>query len=200
MEKETSSLSGLPPSKRYEEMTRPIEAWRKRARAPPLVLVDADTGHELLHFVRRRKHFIYLRDKETKRFIKKLDFMELRYFQVVDYSEEQARKGNPLYIDAVGKSLLSPETLFETVTELEMCEIEDYERFETLIGKSLERRLVAMFGTFVVDQLLEDAGIEYSSEPSVTQRVTFGKFYYVVVWKHHKEDQPRSLEGEDNLL
>lgn len=184
MEKETSSLSEA------------IQKWRKRARAPPLALVDADTGHELLHFVRRKKHYLYLRDKDTKRFIKKLDFMEVRYFQVVDYSEEQARKGNPLYVDAVGKSLLSPDV----ITELERCEIEDYEELETLIGKSLERRLVAMFGTFVVDQLVEDAGIEYGSKPSVTQRVTYGKFYYVVVWKHHKEAPPRSEEGEDNLL
>jgi len=183
VEKETNTVS------------QAVEKWKKRARKPPLVFDDDDTGNEILHFVRRKKHYLYLRDRFTKRFIKRLVFMELRVFEVVDYSEEMAKKGNPLYIDAVGKTLLTPEAM----VYFDVCEIEHSEEIEKPLDDGLLRQMTRMFGSAVVNELFELAGYEHGSKPSVSQRYTYGKFYWVAVWKHHKEDEPKSLEGEGAL-
>ena len=39
---------------------------------------DADTGDEIIYFVRRGRPYLYLRDAKTKTFIKRLRYVEKR--------------------------------------------------------------------------------------------------------------------------
>jgi hypothetical protein len=168
-----------------------------------LILDDADTGNEILYFVRlfyRRRDairlkaprpYLYLRDRDTKRFIKRLDYMEIRLFMVVDYSIEEASKGNPVYIDAVGKTLVSAKDLHDKEGRIEEIEGE--------LEEGVRWHVIENFGDAVEHQLLVLAGVEYGSVPSVEQKYEAGKFYGVLVWKHHERDEPRSKKEERKL-
>lgn len=167
------------------------------------VLVDADTGDEILYFTRRKRPYLYLRDADTKAFIKRLTGVELRYFGVVDYSKERAKTGNPLYIDVVVATPLSPE-IFE---ERDTYEVKCMDKADDVTGRN--------FGGYVVEELLEDAGVEIGSEirndlkrtETVLRRKKLiqvetpkvGWCYWSVVWKHKPEDEPRSISGVETL-
>jgi hypothetical protein len=170
-----------------------------------LILVDADTGDELLHFVRRwrrridaiplriHRHYLFLRDTSTKRFIKMLHFMELRVYCVVEYSEETAPRRNPLYVDAVAKTLLSPNVMVQEGK----CEVELHEDFGWKLEKALRAEVKRLFGGVAAYELLDLAGVEFGSVPSVTEEAKDHRYAWVVVWKHHKTDEPRSERGTD---
>jgi len=167
------------------------------------VITDADTGDEILWFTRRGRPYLYLRDRETKRFIRRLIGVELRYFMVVDYDIERARKGNPLYVDAVTVLALKPSSFPERDDREEVAEA-------LCRGKVAE-----YFGPAVSEQILDDAGLEYGSE--VRERLTDvevvvrrrrlltrvvaneGIYYWSLVWKHHPRDSALSEEGYDVL-
>jgi hypothetical protein len=176
---------------------------KERKKVSRIVLDDADTGDEILYFVRlfyRRRDairlkvprpYLYLRDRDTKRFIKRLKEMEVRMFMVVDYSYEEAKKGNPLYVDAVGKSLLSAKDLYDKEGRIEEIEGD--------LEEGVRWHVIENFGDAVEHQLLDLAGVEYGSMPSVEQKYEDGKFYGVLVWKHHERDEPRSKKEERTL-
>ena len=151
------------------------------------VFDDADSGDEILYFIRRGRAYIYLRDAQTKRFIKRLHAMELRMFEVVDYSEEQASKGNPLYMDAV------------TSTYIFASEVEEVDEFEEGLHWRAKDKCDAYFGTFVTDQLLDRSGIEYGSELRAEfqgRTIESPKnWFWSLVWKHRKEGAVKSEEG-----
>ncbi|MBS7270388.1 MAG: hypothetical protein KIH10_16325 [Candidatus Freyarchaeota archaeon] len=150
-------------------------------------ITDADTGNEVIHFVRRGKHYFYLRDATTKRFIKRLKTIEVRYYMVVDYSKEQARKGNPLYIDAGAYTQIKPE------------EYPELDQIENKLKKPIENTITKMFGKAVTDKLLEDAGVEYGSKPNYPTQHEQGKATVLTVWKHRPEELPRKKEEEATL-
>lgn len=168
-----------------------------------LVLDDADTGDQILWFVRRYYRlrdaiplrvpipYLYLRDRDTYWFIKRLDLIEVRLFMVVNYSYEEAQKGNPLYIDAVGKTLVSAKDLLQVEGRIEVIEAE--------LEEGVRWHVIDLFGDAVEHQLLDLAGTEYGSIPSVEQKYEDGKFYGVVVWKHHERDAPRTDKQERRL-
>jgi hypothetical protein len=175
---------------------------------------DADTGDEILYFVRRyyRRidtiplvepiHTLMLRDAKTKRFIRRLIGVELRLFMVVEYTEEEAKKGNPLYVDAVGIRAIEPKSFPDREDELRTIE-------SALSGKVAEN-----FGSYVESELLDTAGQEIGSEirrdlvgVETVFRGTGARrhlvnvdapntrlWYWSLVWKHHKTDAPRSME------
>lgn len=148
---------------------------------------DADTGEEIIWFMRRGRPYLFLRDAKTKRFIKKLDNMELRVFMEVEYSEEEAKKGNPLYVDAVLMTLVSPK------------EVPDMSAIEEELIARLEIIVAEKFGSSVAFELLTLRGIEYGSEPQHTEKHEMGDAYYVLVWKHHLKDEPRKEEERTKL-
>lgn len=148
---------------------------------------DADTGEEIIHFVRRKIDVLYLRDAETKRFIKRLEHVELRVFMVVDYNVARARKGNPLYIDAGAYSLLKPS------------EFPKREIWEYLLEKGLESKVKEEFGRYVAKDLLELAGIEYSSVLKVEEKIEDFAYHHVKVWKHKPEDRGQVSEGTGRI-
>jgi hypothetical protein len=163
-----------------------------------VVLDDADTGEEIVTFYRRGRVYTYLRDAVTKRFIRRLYGIELRIYMEVEYDVTRARKGNPLYVDAVFIGALKPEMIFE----LREHEDDLIYRCENEVGKD--------FGWSVVDLLLSLRGIEYGSNirPELREKefirvrgrlreVETAKtdmFYYEVVWKHRPEDRVRKKE------
>jgi len=157
------------------------------SKAKVEVEVDADTGQEIVHFIRLKKHYLYLRDIETKRFIKRLKTVELRVFMVVDYSVERARKGNPLYIDAVGSSQLKPREFLRR------------DVWEWVIGRALAHKVAEEFGFYVAHDLLDLAGIEYGSIIKVEERIQDRKARYVKVWKHRPEEAGIVAEGTMEL-
>jgi len=148
-----------------------------------LVVDDADTGNEIMFFYRRGKPYLYLRDAYTKRFIKRLREVEVRVYQVVEYSRELARKGNPLYLDAVGKTIVTVE------------EIKDLDRVEDRLEIAVYHIVMRYFGKYVAFDLLELRGTEYGSEKTTETYYEDEKFTWTLVWKHHPEDRPESEEG-----
>jgi hypothetical protein len=145
---------------------------------------DADTGNEILYFVRRGKPYLYLRDAKTKWFIKRLRYVEKRLYMIVDYRKEEAKKGNPLYVDAGIFTQLNPE------------EFPERDKIDSKLDHVLTQQIREMFGEAVTKQLLELAGEEYGSKPEYTTKHETHKATYLVVWKHKPEQQPRKQEGE----
>jgi hypothetical protein len=145
---------------------------------------DADTGDEIIYFVRRGRPYLFLRDAKTKVFIKILRYVEKRLYMVVDYSKEEAAKGNPLYVDAGIFTQLNPE------------EFPERDRIDSDLDKALTQQIKEMFGEAVVRQLLELAGEEYGSKPEYATKHEEAKATYLVVWKHRPEQPPRKQEGE----
>jgi hypothetical protein len=148
---------------------------------------DADTGNEILYFIRRGRPYLYLRNAKTKWFIKRLHYVEKRLYMVVDYSKEEAKKGNPLYIDAGIYTQINPE------------EFPEKDKIDKDLSKALKGQIKEMFGEAVVKQLLEPAGEEYGSKPYYTTKYEEGKSTYLVVWKHKPEQPARKQEGELNI-
>jgi hypothetical protein len=145
---------------------------------------DSDSGNEIIHFVRRGKPYLYLRDAKTKVFIKRLRYVEKRLYMVVDYSYEEAKRGNPLYIDAGIFTQINPE------------EFPERDKIDSKLDHALTQQIKEMFGEAVVEKLLELAGEEYGSKPEYTTKHEEGKATYLVVWKHKSEQPPRKQEGE----
>lgn len=148
-----------------------------------LVLDDADTGEEMIFFFRRRRPYIFLRDRVTKRFIRILRQIEKRYFTVVEYDETRARKGNPIYVDCVLKTILKPEHIPQ------LTEVEDW--MDKLSVEIIRRN----FGRYVAYELLDLAGIEYGSTITCEEKYEEGRFYYEIVWKHHPEEKGKRKSG-----
>ena len=145
---------------------------------------DADTGQEVVHFIRAGRHYLFLRDAITKRFIRRLRYVEKRLYMVVEYSKEEAKKGNPLYIDAAIYSQLNAEEFFIR------------ERIVPALERALRLYVARLFGPHVALRLLEAAGEEYGSRPLYRTRHEEGRATCVVVWKHHPEEPVRRAEEE----
>lgn len=147
----------------------------------PYVWIDADTGNEIIFFYRRGRPYIYLRDRRTKRFIKRLKAIEVRVYTVIDYGKEKAKKANPIYVDNVVITTIKPEDM-ERLEEIE----------EELIDKSIEV-IMRYFATPIV-HYATISGIEYGSR--VTKRGEYPKsYYYEIVWKHHKKERGKHRWG-----
>ena len=103
---------------------------------------------------------------------------------VVDYRKEEAKKGNPLYVDA------------GIFTQINPGEFPERDRIDSKLDRALAQQIREMFGEAVVKELLELAGEEYGSKPAYMTKHEEGKATYLVVWKHRSEQPPRKQEGE----
>ena len=149
---------------------------------------DDDTGEEMIFFYRRGRPYLYLRMAKPPRwFIRRLREFEVRAFMVVDYSIEEAKKQNPLYVDAGAYTVVVAEKFMER------------EKIAEELRKPIEKVIEEKFGKAVKDQLLEDAGDEYGSEPHYTTRYEEHKCTVLVVWKHKPEEKPKSQETEETI-
>ena len=145
---------------------------------------DDDTGQEIVHFIRAGRHYLFLRDAVTRRFIRRLRYVEKRIFMVVEYSKEEAKKGNPLYIDAAIYTQLNAEEFFIR------------ERIIPTLEKRLKEYVAELFGPHVAEKLLEPGGEEYGSSPRYRTKHEEGKATCVVVWKHHPDEPVQRAEEE----
>jgi hypothetical protein len=176
---------------------------------------DEDTGGEIVYFIRRGRPYLYLRgspelyirllEKRLKKrltekekeelkgrlrgrlFIRRLSHVEKRVYMVVDYSREEAKKGNPLYLDAGIYTLFNAENFPER------------ENAEEKLKDALKNAVKRLFGKAVVKKLLKDAGVSYGSEPYYRTGYADNKATSLIVWKHHPEDKPKSKETEEIL-
>jgi hypothetical protein len=176
---------------------------------------DEDTGGEIIYFMRRGKPYLYLRgspelyirllekrvkkrltekEKEELRgrlrgrlLIKRLQHVEKRFYMVVDYDKEEAKKGNPLYVDAGIFTLFNAENFTQR------------EEAEKKLKEALEGAVERLFGKAVVKKLLQEAGVSYGSEPYYRTEYANHKATSLVVWKHHLEDKPKMKETEEKL-
>ncbi|RLF99546.1 MAG: hypothetical protein DRN49_04220 [Thaumarchaeota archaeon] len=69
------------------------------AKRRPEVEVDADTGEEIIYFIRRGRPYLYLRDRVTKLFIRRLRYVRLSITISVEY-EVKGKPYRNIYIDA----------------------------------------------------------------------------------------------------
>jgi len=152
-----------------------------------IILRDADTGNEIITFKRRGKWYSFLRDATTKRFIKKLNYVEVRVFHVIDYGKDKAKKDNPLYADFMSCTLVAPN------------EVRKLDKIEDKLSELNERKCNELFGMAVTEKLLEISGIEYGSELTTHTTYRDGKAEWEAIWKHHKGDRPRTQGGEEVL-
>ncbi len=145
------------------------------------VWIDADTGNEIIFFYRRGRPYLYLRDRRTKRFIKRLMVIEIRVFIVVEYGIEKAKKRNPIYIDNVVITSVRPKDM-EKIEEIK----------EDLIDKAIE--IIVRYFATPIAYYSTISGIEYGSK--VTKRGEYPKsFSYEIVWKHHRKEEGKREWG-----
>ena len=83
------------------------------------IFLDEDTGEECIIFLRRGKPFIFLRDPVTKRFIKKVNYVDVRVTITFEYKS----KKHPLYIEAGGRTTITAG-IFEGCKDKECLEAE----------------------------------------------------------------------------
>jgi hypothetical protein len=147
------------------------------------VIDDADTGDEIVFFYRRGRPYLFLRDRVTRRFIRRLYHIELRVIAVVDYPVERARKDNPVYIDA------------QIDTQIDAEEFARREEFIPDLQERLRRFLASSdemgFGWGLIGSELEFSGEEYGSKPKYDTYFKNNEATCVVFWKHRPEEAPK---------
>jgi len=136
----------------------------------PLTFSDSDTGEEIVIFRRRGRIYAYLRDAETKRFIRRLRYVKVKGLLLFDYPGTE----HPLYVDASFVTAIEPEKLLELHESA----------YDTLFW-SLGNFIESKFGG-VVSKLSEVAGIEYGSD--VFDTPEYPSVREVIVWHHYKFD------------
>jgi hypothetical protein len=135
-----------------------------------LLFDDADTGHEIIVFLRRGKWICYLRHRITKRFIKRLIGFSIWTAFLFEYP--RGKRGNPLYVDLkVGTSVKPEDAVNYFAIEEKMIDA----------GLNIIREY---FGT-VVAGLSQVVGVEYSS---ILAKKWHPNGIAYLVWHHYKND------------
>ena len=149
--------------------------------------IDADTGNYITYIVRKGIPYMILRDKKTGRILKFLKNIEIRSIASVEYSEEQARKKNPIYIDAVSKTLIGID------------EFLDINHTIAIMEDTVLRVIEAYFGKYV-EALAKVRGIELGTYITTNNTWQARESSYTIIWKHHKSSSPKQAKGYINLL
>jgi hypothetical protein len=146
-------------------------------------IVDDDTGNYITYFVRRGKPYLWLRDKR-KRFLRRLDFIEVRAYIEVRYSREEAKKRNPIYVDTVGMVIIKPEDIMayglEHVRKRAMDESMEYHREK--------------FGSRIM-RITHERGWEHGSIRKGIE--DYGQIYLHTIWARTLEDLEKGIGEED---
>jgi len=149
--------------------------------------IDADTGNYITTIIRKGIPYMILRDKKTGRIIKFLKNIEIRSIASVEYGEEVARKKNPIYVDAVSKSLIGID------------EFIDIDHTIAIMEDTVLRVIEAYFGRYV-EALAKVRGIELGTHITTSSTWQARESSYTIIWKHHKGSEPRQAKGYTNLL
>lgn len=160
---------------------------------------DDDTGEEIIYFVRRGRPYLYLRHAKPipvlvrgrvrmlRPFIKRLLRVEIRVYKEVKYSIKEAKKQNPLYLDAGAFTQVSPED-FPKKSAIK----------DELI-KVIDNVVTMKFGRAVTRQLLKERGVVYGSKPEYDALYEKGEVVVSLVWKHKPEEKAKSEKLRERL-
>jgi len=150
---------------------------KKVVKHRPKVLIDADTGDEIIVFLRRGRYYAFLRDRETKRFIKMLRVIRVTGIGCVDYVSPRKPYHN-LYIDV------------NVSTDIKPIQVYELRKIEREIEREIRWKVEEKFG-FRVAKMLEIIGIQYGSKPC---GYSYPMYSWYMVWKHYT-DIPKEESG-----
>jgi len=136
-------------------------------------LIDSATGYEIICFKRRGRWYWYLRHPRTKRFIRRIREFTIKITVTVEYSEEEAKKDNPLYVDLTIRT-----TLTDTFEPVQILEVQD-----KLIDKA--HKILEEKFSEGVPRISEVSGIEYFGRR--TTRADYPEAKVELIWWHHVE-------------
>lgn len=144
--------------------------------------IDAETGEEIITFMRRGKVVGMVRDTETKRWIRGFKGFTVQVSLLFDYPKNKARAYNPLYIDV------------KIVTFVGVDEVTKVEDIEQELTKTATNVIHSYFGEFVAE-LAVIAGAEHKIE--MTEEV-YPDFHWYVIWHHYLRDE-KEEDGIDTI-
>lgn len=141
--------------------------------------VDADSGEEIITFMWRHPRWtagryvkvMMLRDRETKRFIKRIKGITVSGAVVFEYPK--GKRANPLYVDIKMESFIPAEY------------IEHMAKFE----RALEQRSRDVINEYFGEDVSSRAriiGYEHKSEPVP---IIYPKARWFLVWHHYHNDE-----------
>jgi len=145
-----------------------------------IVGYDADTGLRISFFYRRKRPYFYLINR-LGRFVRRIRQIEIRFVASIEYHKEKAKRGNPLYVDAIFS------------TAIWDYQMDKYEKIKDILNDRLHGYVRETFGDAI--RLLEDRGYEYGSEIKVLK---YPEGEYKVIWGHSLDEfetSPHSDEG-----
>lgn len=158
--------------------------------------VEAETGEEIIVFIRRGRPITMVRDAVTKRFIRGIRGIQVAVSLVFDYPPTKARHSNPLYIDVKTASY---------VTGADLAKLDEVEKQLAEKGRSILNRY---FGEYL-EKLAEqqpperydgrppedkmpkrtcvggEVGVEYIAVPIDD---VYPDYHYWVIWHHYRDD------------
>jgi len=129
------------------------------------ILIDESSGEEIVVFTRKGKTLAFLRNKITKRFIKRVRGTRVKV--IVTFSSQGA-KDNPLYVDATGMT-----TILDT-------QITDRDDIARRLSFALFDAIQERFGEVVAD-LVNVVGVEYKITAELP---TYPDADIDVIWAH----------------
>jgi hypothetical protein len=135
--------------------------------------IDADTGEEIISFIRRGKVVTMVRDAVTKRWIRGINGILIEVSVLMKYPPEKARRDNPLYVDIKTSAFVSGDDL-PKVTDIE----------KELGNKGLDI-INEYFGEYVRDMAYKAGSEHKAGEPENV----YPKFGYYVIWHHYRDDE-----------
>lgn len=170
--------------------------------------VDADTGHELLFFLRRGEVVImerYPADAEfPRRFIKRLH--EVTFTVTLTVDSFPGARSNPLYVDFKLASILT-DTFLNRVLEVLvsaqfLISIED---IRNEIHKDVQAVLDAGKDIFVenfgqpIKDFIRIGGVEYKAgSAEEAEGWEYSNFHWLQIWHHYKNDE-KELDGHGTV-
>jgi hypothetical protein len=143
--------------------------------------IDADTGQELISFIRRKQFFLYLRDSETKRFIKRLREFTLSYIASLEY-ESTTKSYKNVYID------------IKISTTLEDIQFQNRKELEQNLPIVALEDLINEFGSDLVNSLeFVSEGYEYHT---IEKSLKYPNAELKKIWAH----RDRRLQKESTRI
>lgn len=144
--------------------------------------IDAETGEEIIIFIRRGKEVGMYRDAITKRFIRGFNGFTIQVALLFSYPMSGAKHKNPLYVDV------------KLATFVGVDEVKNIEDIEKELGREAKDVIQQNFGEYVSD-LAEIVGVEHKVE--ITEEV-YPDYHWYLVWHHYKRDE-REKDGVDTI-
>jgi len=158
--------------------------------------VEAETGEEIIVFLRRGRPVYMVRDMVTKRFIAGIRGIQLAVSVVFEYPPDKARRDNPLYVDIKASTMVMGFDIYkmdQIIMELYgKCRDIINEYFGPVVsGRGEEEEAEFINGVPPTDKLRVEkcyggvVGVEYIAFPI---EEVYPEYHYWLVWHHYKDD------------